>query len=89
MPYFSKLLQFHRSQVVPFAIKLLQSKGYKLVTLAECLGKSPYQWTAAPGTPDVCHDLNRFTARTLLTMLLPLDSLRGTAKDVGFCFYHA
>lgn len=36
-------------QVLPYAIKLLQSKGYKLVTLAECLNKPAYQWTTARG----------------------------------------
>ncbi|KAF8993114.1 carbohydrate esterase family 4 protein [Hymenopellis radicata] len=38
--------------VLPYAIKRLQAAGYELVTLAECLGEEPYQWTAAPGTPD-------------------------------------
>jgi len=38
--------------IVPYAIKLLKSKGYQLVTVAECLGGlAPYQWTAAPQTP--------------------------------------
>jgi len=35
-------------QIVPFAIKLLQSKGYELVTVAECLNLKPYQWTKSP-----------------------------------------
>jgi len=34
--------------LVPFAIKLLQSKGYKLVTMAECLGVDPYQAIGSP-----------------------------------------
>ncbi|KAF5327911.1 hypothetical protein D9619_004027 [Psilocybe cf. subviscida] len=38
--------------LLPFAIKALQDAGFKLVTLAECLGKTPYQWTQAPGTRD-------------------------------------
>ncbi|KAJ7254970.1 hypothetical protein B0H12DRAFT_1114363 [Mycena haematopus] len=48
--------------LVPYAIKLFQSKGYNLVTMAECLGVDPYQaigiaqtqtdaWTC-DGTPD-------------------------------------
>ncbi|KAJ7190230.1 chitin deacetylase [Mycena pura] len=48
--------------LVPFALKLFQSKGYNLVTMAECLGVDPYQaigvaqtqsssWTC-DGTPD-------------------------------------
>lgn len=40
-------------QVLPYAIKLLQSKGYELVTLAECLNLPAYQWETAPGVPDV------------------------------------
>jgi len=48
--------------LVPFAIKLLQSHGYQLVTMAECLGLEPYQAIGVPqqqtsawtcdGTPD-------------------------------------
>ncbi|KAJ6459008.1 chitin deacetylase [Mycena sanguinolenta] len=30
-------------QLVPYAINLFQSKGYKLVTLADCIGAQPYQ----------------------------------------------
>ena len=42
------------SQVLlPFAIQTLQAAGYKLVTLAECLGKPAYQSVAAPKTRDV------------------------------------
>ncbi|KAJ7635001.1 hypothetical protein FB45DRAFT_478962 [Roridomyces roridus] len=48
--------------LVPYAINLFQSKGYNLVTMAECLGVAPYQaigvaqqqsssWTC-DGTPD-------------------------------------
>ncbi|TFL00171.1 carbohydrate esterase family 4 protein [Pterulicium gracile] len=36
-------------ELVPYAIKQLQGAGYKLVTLAECLGEEPYQWTQKPG----------------------------------------
>ncbi|KAF8954967.1 carbohydrate esterase family 4 protein [Flammula alnicola] len=39
-------------QVLPFAIQKLQAAGYKLVTLAECLGKNPYQSVVAPSNPD-------------------------------------
>ncbi|KAJ7268979.1 hypothetical protein C8J57DRAFT_329217, partial [Mycena rebaudengoi] len=48
--------------LVPFAIKLFQSKGYSLVTMAQCLGVDPYQAVGVPqqqssswtcnGTPD-------------------------------------
>jgi len=36
------------NQVLPFAINLLQSHGYKLVTLAECLGLPPYVAVGVP-----------------------------------------
>jgi peptidoglycan/xylan/chitin deacetylase (PgdA/CDA1 family) len=39
-------------KVVPYVINLLQSKGYKLVTLAECLNLPAYQSVVAPSTPD-------------------------------------
>jgi len=38
--------------LLPYAISDLQSAGYKFATIAECLGMEPYQWTAAPQTPD-------------------------------------
>jgi peptidoglycan/xylan/chitin deacetylase (PgdA/CDA1 family) len=34
--------------VVPHAIKTLKAAGYKLVTVAECLGEQPYQSIKAP-----------------------------------------
>lgn len=37
-------------QVVPYAIQKLQAAGYKLVTVAECLGEQPYQSQGAPQT---------------------------------------
>jgi len=37
--------------VLPHAIQVLQGAGYKLVTLAECVGEVPYQWVVAPQTP--------------------------------------
>ncbi|KAF8898258.1 hypothetical protein CPB84DRAFT_1780736 [Gymnopilus junonius] len=46
-----------RSQItnpmLPFAIQKLQAAGYRLVTLADCVGLPAYQSTSAPGTPDV------------------------------------
>ncbi|TFK18983.1 glycoside hydrolase/deacetylase [Coprinopsis marcescibilis] len=41
------------NEVLPHAIYLLQKSGYRLVTVAECLGKSPYQSRKAPATRDV------------------------------------
>ncbi|KAF9004864.1 carbohydrate esterase family 4 protein [Hymenopellis radicata] len=39
-------------EVLPHAIDALQSAGYKLVTVAECLGLEAYTKVGAPGTPD-------------------------------------
>eukprot|EP00919_Chromeraceae_sp_WS-2016_P061637 GHVR01146152.1.p1 GENE.GHVR01146152.1~~GHVR01146152.1.p1 ORF type:complete len:159 (-),score=1.22 GHVR01146152.1:104-580(-) len=39
-------------EVVPHAISVLQAKGYKLVTVAECLGMEPYQSTSAKTQSD-------------------------------------
>jgi len=39
-------------QVVPYIIQKLQSAGYELVTVAECLGMEPYQWTTTPSVKD-------------------------------------
>lgn len=38
--------------VIPYAIQQFKAKGYKMVTVAECLGASPYQSTGTPGTRD-------------------------------------
>jgi len=38
------------STLVPFAINLFQSHGFKLVTLADCLGVQPYQAIGVPQT---------------------------------------
>jgi len=35
-------------EVLPFAIRTLQAKGYNLVTVAECLGVSAYQSVGSP-----------------------------------------
>ncbi|CAE6462205.1 unnamed protein product [Rhizoctonia solani] len=37
-------------EVIPHAISMLQAKGYRLVTLAECLGEQPYQSVGSPAT---------------------------------------
>ncbi|KAJ3503496.1 hypothetical protein NLJ89_g8407 [Agrocybe chaxingu] len=50
---------FYSQVIVPHAIKTLQEAGYRLVTVAECLGMQPYQWTAAPQARDAtwtCED---------------------------------
>lgn len=38
--------------VLPYAIEKLQAAGYNMVTLAECLGESPYQSVGNPGVDD-------------------------------------
>jgi hypothetical protein len=35
-------------QVLPHAISVLQASGYRLVTVAECLGVEPYQSVTTP-----------------------------------------
>jgi len=39
-------------EVLPYAIQKLQAAGYRLVTLAECLGKPAYQSVGAPQPRD-------------------------------------
>lgn len=39
--------------VIPYAIDVLKKAGYRLVTLAECLGQPAYQFTGAPAARDV------------------------------------
>ncbi|KAJ2928674.1 hypothetical protein H1R20_g8388, partial [Candolleomyces eurysporus] len=41
-------------QVLAFAIQKLQSAGYKLVSVADCLGQAPYLNTQPPGERDSC-----------------------------------
>jgi len=38
--------------VIPHAITVLKQAGYRLVSVAECLGQPRYQWQGAPGVPD-------------------------------------
>ncbi|TFK31595.1 carbohydrate esterase family 4 protein [Crucibulum laeve] len=39
-------------QVLPYFIQKLKAAGYRMVTLAECLGKNPYQSVVAPSSRD-------------------------------------
>ncbi|KAM6490152.1 carbohydrate esterase family 4 protein [Amanita muscaria] len=41
------------TEILPYAIEKLQAAGYKLVTVAECLGKQPYQYVSPPAQYDV------------------------------------
>ena len=45
---------FFRHEVLPYAIEKLQKAGYKLVTVAECLGQQPYHSQGPPSARDVC-----------------------------------
>ncbi|KIJ57385.1 carbohydrate esterase family 4 protein [Sphaerobolus stellatus SS14] len=38
------------NNILPSAITTLRNKGYTFVTVSQCLGINPYQWTAAPQT---------------------------------------
>ncbi|KAL0953215.1 hypothetical protein HGRIS_004469 [Hohenbuehelia grisea] len=40
------------NDVLPHAIRRLKNAGYRLVTLAECLGEEPYQTVDRPQEPD-------------------------------------
>lgn len=40
------------NDVIPYAIQQFKAKGYKMVTVAECLGQSPYQSTGSPSPRD-------------------------------------
>lgn len=44
---------YNSHEVLPHAISVLQAKGYRLVTLAECLGQPAYQSVGAPSVRDV------------------------------------
>lgn len=68
-------------QVLPFAIQKLQAAGYKLVTLAECLGQPAYQSTSAPGTPDVSLSFILCSLTSLLKKPY-LPSLPGIAEAI-------
>lgn len=48
-------LSHDRHQVVEYAINQLQNAGYRLVTVAECLGEDPYQSVAAPQSRTVSY----------------------------------
>lgn len=50
--------------VVPHAIKTLKAAGYKLVTVAECLGLKPYQSIKAP------ENVSHFSLYPLVSVLL-------------------
>lgn len=43
------------TQIIPNAIRELQSAGYRLVTTSECLGVPAYQWVGQPQQRDVSH----------------------------------
>ena len=64
--------------VLPFAIAELKKAGYKMVTLAECLGKPPYQNVTTPGTPDVS---TAVASPSSLPLTMPV-SRRGPARQL-------
>ena len=43
----------HRHEVLKYSLKLFKSKGYKFVTVAECLGQKPYVSISLPKRKDV------------------------------------
>lgn len=71
----NRMLPMHSEQVVPYAIKLLQSKGYQLVTVAECLGLQAYINVTTPETPEVASIL--FASLPISTHSLSLTAFVG------------
>lgn len=45
-------IQTTPQNVIPYALKKIKEKGYKMVTVAQCLGKEPYQTVTEPSTRD-------------------------------------
>ena len=64
--------------VAPHAIKVLQSAGYKLVTVAECLGQQPYPSTGPPTS--VCRSSPFISDNTLIDIFHSFRRARGLAK---------
>lgn len=62
--------------LLPYAIKALKAKGYKLVTVAECLGKSAYLSETKPKAKDV----STHRLRCPNFSYIALSSRLGTAK---------
>jgi len=52
LPLNHETIETTAHQVLPYAIQRLQGAGYRLVTLAECLGLPAYQSVGAPSAPD-------------------------------------
>lgn len=48
-------------EVLPYAIEILKKKGYKLVTVAECLGENAYNRGAPKGYNSVSDLLHAST----------------------------
>jgi len=52
LPLNHETIETTAHQVLPYAIKALQRAGYRLVSLADCIGMPAYQRVQAPGTRD-------------------------------------
>ncbi|KAH8826095.1 carbohydrate esterase family 4 protein [Flagelloscypha sp. PMI_526] len=52
LPLMHETVETTVHQVLPYIIPKIQAAGYQMVTLAECLGEQPYQFTQAPGVKD-------------------------------------
>ena len=60
----------YRHQVLSFAIQKLQAAGYRLVSVADCLGMPPYLWTGTPQHRHVSHFLLLKKIAPLMWILL-------------------
>ncbi|CAA7264881.1 unnamed protein product [Cyclocybe aegerita] len=64
--------------VLPYAIQRLQSAGYRLVTLAECVGQPAYQSFTTPGTPDTYLLIDALVGLLGMLMGMPVRFPRST-----------
>lgn len=66
-------------QVLPYAIQQLKAAGYRLVTVAECLGKPAYQSVVAPSARDV--RISFYPLGCLVSDLVSISSPPGTVNQ--------
>ena len=78
----------NRYEVLPFAIGVLHNAGYNLVTVAECVGQSPYQWVANPQTPGVRSPLSNpvYIQTDLCNHVLTMTTARLALLNPSFLF---
>jgi len=84
------MLDFCSHQIVPYAIQRLQAAGYKLVTVAECLGMPAYQSVSAPGVRDVgIFTYFHYVHWLYISIPVLLEMLRNSVCIISNSFHHA